>query len=100
MKILALGGPLNLQWLDEDTGYRDYVVPLFTPVSLNFDSEISPIDLDRILETGRYRISKLADANTKTIKKVYVYQDITLDEAEKILKGWLLLAFINMEAPE
>jgi hypothetical protein len=98
-KLLAVGGPNSFEWL-EDTGN---VIKVVLPTQLN--AFVLEPDLTNSMEykTGVYYKSQIGmlDATNATLRKyVYLYEDINWEEADRLLKQWLMEAFMRMDNPE
>lgn len=98
-KLIALGGPRNLDWLP-DYDQNDLLVAEPTDLkvlagSFRKGGMVSPI-VDTV-NSARYVKELLGDPETGRVKNVYRYEKTTMQEADNILKNWLMAAFINME---
>lgn len=97
-KLLAVGGPHSFEWM-EDTGN---VIKVVLPTPLNAFT-LEP-DLTNSMEykTGVYYKSQIGmlDDTEALYKYVYLYENINWDEADRLLKQWLMEAFMRMDNPE
>ena len=99
-KLIALGGPRNLEWLP-DYGGQLIKIPLPFDIRVDWlDEPIEPIE-PTVLKTGIYYRTKLGwtDQTEVWYKDVYLFEGMLPDDGISILKEWLLGAFIRMDSP-
>lgn len=92
-RLLALGGPKNLEWLPELQTVMRVPIP---NKPFRFEDGTALEDMPEH-KTARYIKERLVDPATGKTRMVYRYEHIEVFEADLILKEWLVVAFINME---
>jgi hypothetical protein len=98
--ILAIGGPKNFEWVP-DTGPRMRALDTskLKPVDFLLE-EIHSLTAVYDPPITEYRIEKLGDPKTNTIKRIYVSSGLTSRDAMEMLKDHLLGLFISTESPD
>jgi hypothetical protein len=98
--ILAIGGPNSFQWV-HDYGYLMRVADTGQMKAADYiNDEPLPITATYNPPVVEYHYLKLGDPETKTIKKIYVSNDLNDEQALTLLQGWLMKQFITMESPD
>jgi len=97
--ILAIGGPKSFEWVP-DMGPRMRALDVSKMEPVSFFTEPSPITAVYDPPIVDYRIEKLGDPKTNTIKRIYVSSGLTSRDAMEMLKDHLLGIFISTESPD
>lgn len=97
-QILAIGGSRHFQMLPY-YGSEVMLVPLLSE-PIKWVTELPPEPMVHTMKTEKYRIEKLADSDTRSMKLIWVHEDLPVEEALQMLQEGLTKMFINQPYKE